>query len=663
MLRTLIKKITIFASVAVRFWEWFKTDFLSMTKKILLILVAIIYLPLISHAWVYPEHREITLLAIQKLDSSHRAVLDQLWNWSRKGSESRLDVSVADTAQSGHPTCLDYAAWPAIGGDHSTSSENMLYNILQTEWILDVADITFRLKTGLANARNRSDRINKLRDSDIRLLRADPEYVSRAGANNGHFMLARPDVNTSAEAYFDTCFKEGCELNPVGTYKWFHASAVLKARRLSTARLTAEERSALALAVLADEAFALHFLEDGFASGHVAGVWGDASQRKGTHDYYDEMGLEVTTWKGERLILMGDAYIRPVDAERAANTVRLSLEQILDEATGKTNIAIVNDRPGIFTSDTFNVSKAAYMPLRELDPDFDTLFSEVLITTPVPGLATGLGELPRFRSELGPFIGIAPAARVSLYNGGFGEAQQTPGTVPALEVAIRVGLGMEGVLNESGDGLAFLDLGWRQDGASSMRFDDEPAIKNFGNYSCAIPSRDAFYARLRLPFCLLPGDLLIAAPILLLASPKTLNKMIVAAGNGGLIPWQLGMITPIGRFQFILGREVGVCLYGTGRGPDTFLIPDEDITSGYQTLLSLYSTQIDFPILEYRPFRKFSARQSASLVLQINAGIDIPGKATIIFPEDAVKPDIKTTLFIGFRLAFDWRYYFSKSKS
>jgi hypothetical protein len=138
--------------------------------------------------------------------------------------------------------------------------------------------------------------------------------------------------------------------------------------------------------------------------------------------------------------------------------------------------------------------------------------------------------------------------------------------------------------------------------------------------------------------------------------------MIVAAGNGGLLPWQLGMITPIGRFQFIIGREVGVCLYGTGRGPDSFLIPDIENDPEDQVLISMYSTQLDFPILEYRPMRIFSSRQSASLVLQINAGLDIPGKVSVIYPADAVKPLLKTSWFIGFRLAFDWRYYFSKSK-
>lgn len=47
--------------------------------------------------------------------------------------------------------------------------------------------------------------------------------------------------------------------------------------------------------MLADEPFALHFLEDTFASGHVSGTSGDASKRKGTHDFYGQSGLEVFT--------------------------------------------------------------------------------------------------------------------------------------------------------------------------------------------------------------------------------------------------------------------------------------------------------------------------------------------------------------------------------
>ena len=88
--------------------------------------------------------------------------------------------------------------------------------------------------------------------------------------------------------------------------------------------------------MLADEGFALHFLEDTFAAGHVAGTWGDVSQRKGTHDYYNEAGLEVFTWGGGSMsaVLMGDAHMRREDTERAAGAVRDSLAQVIDQAAG-----------------------------------------------------------------------------------------------------------------------------------------------------------------------------------------------------------------------------------------------------------------------------------------------------------------------------------------
>jgi hypothetical protein len=44
--------------------------------------------------------------------------------------------------------------------------------------------------------------------------------------------------------------------------------------------------------------------------------------------------------------------------------------------------------------------------------------------------------------------------------------------------------------------------------------------------------------------------------------------MAVVAANGGLIPWQAGIATPVGRFQFILGREVVATFYGYLRDPD-----------------------------------------------------------------------------------------------
>ena len=608
-----------------------------------------------SFAWIYPEHRDITLLGVQNLNPQYRSELNKLWFEARIGYEDRLSATIIDSVQTIEPDQLDFAAWPAISGDHSCSPIELLHNVLQTEWILKVADVAGQLKIDLANSENRHEHVNALRDSDIKLQRVDPQYATRAGSNNVHFLLARPNADTEVRDYLIACLSAGAESNALGAYTWFHISALQKAAKYFNESLPEEERSVLIRSALADEAFALHFLEDSFASGHTAGTWGNAAQRKGTHDYYNEKGLSTTTWDGHRVILTGDAFMREQDAEIAAIAVQHSLEQLIDIATGKItfdyhyNNAIVKAVP-----DSFNACTNDTMPERGVDPAIFGPVAEILVTTPVPGLGTGLGELPRFRSELGTFIGAVSALRGNAVNGGFGTNQNDPGATGGIDVGIRLGLGLEGVMHGGGDGLVFLEFGWRQDAASSVRYGDSPDLEQGGQLAAAIPGRSATYMRFRMPFYLIPLDLLITAPILLIASPNTYASMAVSAGLGGLIPWQAGIETGIGRFQFILGREFGVTFYGRGDDVDAILVSLDDSETA---LINFKSTQLEFPILEYRPFRTFSLDQSSSLFVQFNFGVDIPHDDITVFPEGIELPDLDPVWSVGFRIAFDWRYY------
>ena len=74
--------------------------------------------------------------------------------------------------------------------------------------------------------------------------------------------------------YVELTLRPGSEISAVGVWAWYHLSALQKATRLANEKLAPAERRALARAMLADEAFALHFLEDTFAAGHVAGHLG-----------------------------------------------------------------------------------------------------------------------------------------------------------------------------------------------------------------------------------------------------------------------------------------------------------------------------------------------------------------------------------------------------
>ena len=129
-----------------------------------------------------------------------------------------------------------------------------------------------------------------------------------------------------------------------------------------------------------------------------------------------------------------------------------------------------------------------------------------------------------------------------------------------------VGFGMDGVMDQSGDGLVYASIGYRSDSTASS------------DLGTAIPARSAISTRIRLPFYLLPADLLWLSPLYLF-NPEAYTKMGIKAVNGGLIPWQQGFATSMGRFQFVLGRELGVTFYDT----NTLIVPPASAGGPLQT--------------------------------------------------------------------------------
>jgi hypothetical protein len=565
----------------------------------------------------------------------------------------------------------------------------MLDNALKTDWILQVADVAAQLKVDLGriavtarpevNVRGanvagdfqrliedealRAERVNALRTSDTRLQRADAEYATRAGSNNAHFLIPRPRTDITPRQYAELALSPGSEISAIGVYSWFHVSALQKATRLATEQLAPAERQALARAMLADEGFAVHFLEDTFAAGHVAGAWGDVSQRKGTHDYYNEAGLEVFTWKGgsESMVLMGDAHMRPQDAERAASAVRIGLEQLIDHATGRERPVRVRHTPAAQGEpDAFDVCKNnAFDKRREeglrLTPEAYAQLPEVLGPTPIPGLGPGLGSMPRFRAEVGPFIGFVSSGDVRSVSGGYIPSVTSNGWIGGADLSLRAGLGLDGVIGESGDGLVFGSIGLRGDTRSSNLLPvSSPALAAAGGDS-AIRSRFGISTRLRMPFYLIPGDLLLLSPMYFF-SPATYTNMAVTSSNGGLIPWQQGWATRFGRFQFVLGRELGATFYGYGFG-NTTIVPGATPGSDPR-VVDFKSIHFDLPILEYRPYRAFDTKQSSAVLIQLFAGADVPKSTAVTWPLGAPGVKLETIYSIGLRLIFDWRRYF-----
>jgi hypothetical protein len=641
-----------------------------------------------ASAWVYPEHRDIAVLGVTTLDAERRAAFDRLWQEARAGEEQRLCRHGADAEQSLAPDCIDWAAFAAIAGDHSCSAQGMLETVLGTPWILTVADVGAQLKVDLsqiavsatpeqARATNnlitdnrrrieaeavRAKRLNALRVSDSRLQRADPQYATRAGSNNAHFLTPRPSTETSADDYIDLTLKKDSEISAMGVYAWYHLSALQKATRLANEQLPTEERRALARAMLADEAFALHFLQDIFAAGHVAGTWGDASQRKGTHDYYNEAGLEVFLWEGssDSMVLMGDAHMRPEDAKRAAVAVRTSLEQVLDHAVGRgRKVTLAHAPRAPAQADPFDVCTNDTLPMRpapqRVTREAYHLAFEVVRPTPIPGLGPGLGAMPRFRAEVGPFIGVASATDARVTSGGFVSSVNSSGLIGGVDLALRAGIGLDGVIGESGDGLVFASVGLRGDTPSTNKAENIPAAQQGGTADAASPARVGISTRVRMPFYLIPGDLLLLSPMYFIA-PEKYTQMAVTASNGGLIPWQSGFATRYGRFQFVLGRSLGATFYGYGFS-NSVLAPSA--SPGFPAAtVDFKSVFFDLPILEYRPYRAFDTQQSSAVLIQLFAGADVPFGERVTWPPGAPPVDLRTVYSLGLRIIFDWRRYF-----
>ena len=185
---------------------------------------------------------------------------------------------------------------------------------------------------------------------------------------------------------------------------------------------------------------------------------------------------------------------------------------------------------------------------------------------------------------------------------------------------------------------------------------EDTALENLGgSLSAAIPARGGLSARIRMPFYLIPGDLLLLSPMYLFDRERYM-QMAVTAANGGLFSLEQGWATRYGRFQFILGREIGATMFGT-LGNDQLAAPSSP-PGGAGRVVDYKSIYLDLPILEYRPYRAFSSNQSSSVIFQLFGGADIPYDDSVSYPPDAQPISLDTVYSLGLRMVFDWRYYY-----
>jgi hypothetical protein len=623
--------------------------------------MAIALQPASGGAWIYPEHRDIAIAGIAKLSPADRAALDGLWAGARAAIPGRLCESLDAGDQGARPGCIDFAAWPALAGDHSCSPLHLMRDVLPGDWVLRVAGVAAETKTALQKADGRVARLNAVATSNLALQNADSNYVTRAGANNAHFLL--PRVEGGAAEYMRASIGAGAPLNAMGLYVQYHLAALAAVAALASDPPAEEsERAAQALDVLALEGYALHWLEDGFSAGHVVGTWGSAAWRKGTHDYYSEFGLDTVDWNGDRIAIFGDANLKPADLARASSAVAQSLIQFVQAMRPGDALArgAGSFGPGFSAMFAFDSCTEERQPASQGEQRLPISFWEGLSTTPVPGRGQGEVHLPRFRDELGPFGGVfASLAGGPAWGGPSNSGTRGTGSV---SVGARVGYGMEGVTGSVGTGLAFAEVGLEM---TTPQLDQcqGSACGALGTTSLfpRVPARTGLRLGLRVPFWLIPGDMLLLGPVLLLASPSAASKVGVAAASGGLIPYERSFRTGAGIFQFVLGREVQGTLYGY-LGDSTiplFITPVAETPSGPQYgVLALKSVALAFPVIEWTPFRTFATQIAFSLQFQLGFGVEIPLSRQVLYPAGQPAPSVPLSWTVFLRLQSDGRYFF-----
>ncbi len=613
----------------------------------------VLLIPDMAGAFVYSEHHSIAGAAIARLDPERAGVLVRLWAMARGGREDRLCSEPWAGEDGLERPCVDLASWSAIGGDHSCSPEDLLGTVLEGGMILRKRQVAAVEARALAEATRDDQRRNAATSAQIALARIDPSYASRAGANNAHFLLPRGGQDFLG--YLDAALDRATVPNSAAAYFYFHGAAMVLAARTDAADsgLQAAVRARLILAL---EAFAEHFLGDMFAAGHVAGSWGSVAERKGTHDFYNRRGLEVRSWDGKETVLFGDAFLKPDGLDRAAEAVRASLEQVLDAWTAGSAAREAGLRataPDGALSGRFSVCASRAAPDWDVPEALAPWFAAVANRMPVPFRGEGPGSLPRYHGEIGPFAALVAGGSLAGSGGGFDDLDTGGQLIDSLSLGLRLGLGLEELLTDSGDGLIFLEAGVSM--SSKEPTDCPECSPGVGNLLPRVPARSGIQARFRAPFWLVPGDLILAAPFLLLTSRDTYTEMAAAAATGGLVPWQRRIHTPVGSVQFVVGREVGATFYGFTGGLDELVTldfeKDDAVIVGFRSVL------VEVPVLEYQPFRSYGSRQSLGIRFQLGAGFDKPLRVRGLDPPGAPPPSLKTRYFGYLRLVFEGRRY------
>lgn len=252
-----------------------------------------------ARAWYFPEHVVLTSDGHAALPAELRAVIAVAVAAARSeglslcaSTDLRLDEVLEDVplktpslVSPSRVACVPYAALPGLAGDHAADVAE-LRSVLTTsrgiELVTAVAYEWRRFHRSALRGQASLDRMSFVHDLDVELYFIDPGYVERARATRAHFR----DVGRSFDDVLRALGAEG-RIDEVTSRVVFH--------HVRSLLLAASKRPTEALL---EHAFALHFLEDAFASGHLvmsAASWAEGRDAvRWRHDAFNADGLLVT---------------------------------------------------------------------------------------------------------------------------------------------------------------------------------------------------------------------------------------------------------------------------------------------------------------------------------------------------------------------------------
>jgi hypothetical protein len=280
-----------------------------------------------ARAWYFPEHAELARLAFR--DFAPSFVETTIEGAVRGAPPDLLLCRAVPVALDAIPTsgdgttCVSYGVLAALAGDHASTADDLyaalsrpiwrpwpasdrvlgvlLTAAAQGVWVqfessapVDVVRMwtmeVSRLSPGAAGTTSSLSPRDFVRTLDAKLFAIDGQYVSRAKDAKTHFHNATSSVQTVvADAV------QGDLDNALAQVLAHHARSLQLAVR-SRHEPDATMRRTLRTEALLEHAFAVHFLQDGFAAGHIMTDPAIALDQNRTqrHDYFNRQGLAAT---------------------------------------------------------------------------------------------------------------------------------------------------------------------------------------------------------------------------------------------------------------------------------------------------------------------------------------------------------------------------------